>query len=284
MDSKHAGASEGSSSPGTSSNGDPGQGAALDRALDLVRFLRLNCSWDRAQTPETLIPYLLEEAHEVVDAIHDHDPAALEGELGDLLLNVAFQVVLGEEQGSFTAESVTARLEDKMRRRHPHLYGLGEREEWEALKSREKGREGVLDGLARGLDPLTAAHRIQERVSGVGFDWADYRGAIAKVDEELEEVKRELEALTAARAGGGEGSEALESALEEELGDLLFAAVNLVRLAGSHPTPALERANRKFRRRFERLEALAKGRGVVLAEAGLEQLDVLWDEIKAEEK
>jgi MazG family protein len=250
-----------------------------------VRFLRVNCSWDRAQTPETLIPYLLEEAHEVVDAIHDKDPAALEGELGDLLLNLAFQVVLGEEQGSFTAESVTARLEDKMRRRHPHLYGLGEREEWEALKSRERERGGVLDGLARGLDPLTAAHRIQERVSGVGFDWADYRGAIAKVDEELEEVRRELEALASQRAArAGESEAGTSAALEEELGDLLFAAVNLVRLAGSHPTPALERANRKFRRRFERLEALARERGVVLAEAGLEQLDVLWDEIKAQEK
>ena len=293
MSSKHPGASEGSPAPRTSSDGDAAHGAALDRALELVRFLRVNCSWDQAQTPETLIPYLLEEAHEVVDAIHDKDAAALEGELGDLLLNLAFQIVLGEEQGSFTAESVTARLEDKMRRRHPHLYGLGERQAWEALKSRERESGGVLDGLARGLDPLTAAHRIQERVSGVGFDWADYRGAVAKVDEELEEVKRELEALAEARAGAGAGGDAdagaakaarASAALEEELGDLLFAAVNLVRLAGSHPTPALERANRKFRRRFERLEALARERGVVLADAGLEQLDVLWDEIKAEEK
>jgi MazG family protein len=268
----------------------PRPGASLDRALELVRFLRANCSWDREQTPETLIPYLLEESHEVVDAIHDGDPAALEGELGDLLLNVAFQIVLGEEQGRFDAESVTSRLEQKMRRRHPHLYGLGEREEWEKLKSRERavGGEhavgGVLDGIPRALDPLTAAHRIQDRVSGVGFDWSDYRGALEKVREELGEVDEALAAVTEQREDGGGDQAARADALEEELGDLLFAAVNLVRLAGSHPTPALARANRKFRRRFERLEALARGRGLALGEASLEELDVLWDEIKAEER
>jgi MazG family protein len=262
---------------------EPSTRAALDRALELVRFLRANCSWDRDQTPETLIPYLLEESHEVVDAIHDGDAAALEGELGDLLLNVAFQIVLGEEQGRFDAESVTSRLEQKMRRRHPHLYGLGEREEWEKLKSRERVEGGVLDGLARGLDPLTAAHRIQDRVSGVGFDWSDYRGALEKVREELDEVDEALGAVQRAN-GASADAEAHADALEEELGDLLFAAVNLVRLAGSHPTPALARANRKFRRRFERLEALAKARGVKLGEATLAELDVLWDEIKAEER
>jgi len=263
----------------------PPPGRALDRALDLVRFLRANCPWDREQTPASLIPYLLEESHEVVDAIHDGDGSALEGELGDLLLNLAFQVVLGEEEGRFTAESVTARLEDKMRRRHPHLYGLGEREAWETLKARERAEGGVLDGLARGLDPLTAAHRIQDRVSGVGFDWADYKGALAKVREELDEVEAELAAIPDGRGGGAEPvAGAPADALEEELGDLLFAAVNLVRLAGRHPTPALERANRKFRRRFESLEALAKERGVSLGQAGLEELDVLWDEVKAGER
>jgi MazG family protein len=252
--------------------------------LGLVRFLRANCSWDRVQTAESLVPYLLEEAHEVVDAIHDRNAAALEGELGDLLLNLAFQVVIGEERGAFTASSVAVRLEEKMRRRHPHLYGLGEPQGWEALKGREREGGGVLDGLARGLDPLTAAHRIQERVSGVGFDWADYRGAFDKVGEELEEVRGALEALAGTPAGepGGAAAES-RAALEEELGDLLFAAVNLVRLAGSHPTSVLDKANRKFRRRFARLEALARERGVVLAEAGLAELDRLWDELKAEE-
>ena len=241
----------------------------LDRALELVAFLRQNCPWDAAQTSRTLIPHLLEESHEVVDAIRAEDPTALEGELGDLLLNLAFQVVVGEEEGHFTRESVTARLEDKMRRRHPHLFGLGEKEDWEALKARERGEGArVLDGLASGLDPLLRAHRIQERVSGVGFDWSEPGGAWDKVAEELEEVREALE------AGDREG-------VEEELGDLLFAVVNLTRLAGSHPDTALDRANRKFHRRFEALEDLAQERGISLGEAPLEVLDGLWEELKA---
>jgi MazG family protein len=243
----------------------------LDRALALVRFLRTHCPWDAAQTARTLVPHLLEETHEVVDAVHADDATALEGELGDLLLNLAFQIVVAEERGALSADSVARRLEDKMRRRHPHLYGLGEAEGWEAAKARERPEgEGVLHGLARGLDPLTRAHRMQERVAGVGFDWEDHRGARDKVAEELAEVG---EAIEAGDAG----------ALEEELGDLLFAVVNLVRLAGAHPVGALDRANAKFHRRFERLEVLARQRGVRLGEASLEELDRLWDEIKREE-
>ncbi len=244
---------------------------ALERALELVRFLRRRCPWDRDQTPASLVPHLLEEAHEVVDAIHDGDDGALEGELGDLLLNLAFQVVLGEEREAFTADSVTEGMLEKMRRRHPHLFGLGEKEPWETLKARERSEEeGVLTGLARGLDPLTKAHRMQERVSSVGFDWADAEGARAKVVEELAEV---TEALASAD----------RDAVEEELGDLLFAVVNLTRLAGGHATTLLESANRKFHRRFEALEALARARGVALDQAGLEALDGLWDEVKASE-
>ncbi len=246
----------------------------LDRGLALVRFLRANCPWDAAQTAETLVPHLLEEAHEVADAVHQGLTGDLEGELGDLLLNLAFQVVVAEEEGRLTADSVSRRLEDKMRRRHPHLYGLGPREDWERIKARERAdadESGVLDGLARSLDPLTKAHRMQERVAGVGFDWADHQGAWDKVAEELEEVREALEA--------GE-----EAALEEELGDLLFAVVNLVRLAGKHPVTALDRANRKFHRRFEALERLALERGVELPTASLERLDELWEEVKRAER
>src|SRR5690554_5047178 len=125
----------------------------LDRALDLVRFLRAHCPWAAAQTPSTLLPYLLEEAHEVADAVAEEDDDALPGELGDLLLNLAFQIVLAEERGAFDAETVASRLEAKMRRRHPHLYG-GEAEPWETLKARERGDRPVLDGLTRRLDPL----------------------------------------------------------------------------------------------------------------------------------
>lgn len=242
---------------------------SLDRALALVRFLRAHCPWDASQTPRSLVPYLLEEAHEVVEAIQADDAAGLEGELGDLLLNLAFQVVLGEEAGTFDAETVTRAIEEKMARRHPHLYGLGEKQDWAALKARERGTDSrVLDDLAPGLDPLTHAHRIQDRVAGVGFDWDDHRGAAAKVSEELAEVEEALD------AGAPE-------AVEEELGDLLFAVVNLVRLAGAHPVTALESANRKFQRRFSALEGLARERGVVLGEATLAELDELWDSVKA---
>lgn len=245
-------------------------GPRLDRALDLVRFLRARCPWDAAQTPTSLLPYLLEEAHEVADAIAEQDDAALPGELGDLLLNLAFQIVLAEERGAFDADAVVSQLELKMRRRHPHLYG-GEAEAWEALKARERGDRPVLDGLSRRLDPLSRAHRIQERVSSVGFDWADARGAFEKVAEELEEVREALE------QGG-------EPALEEELGDLLFAVVNLTRLSGVHAMNALQRANRKFTARFEALERLARERGVGLGSASLDELDALWDEVKRGEE
>ena len=255
----------------------------LNRSLALVRFLRKNCPWDAAQTPSSLVPYLLEEAHETADAISRiEDRAAgieevgvgemeLRSELGDLLLNVAFQIVLAEERGTFTAEDVVTTLEEKMKRRHPHLYG-GANEDWETLKARERSAEGasVLQGLAKGLDPLSKAHRIQERVSSVGFDWADAKGAFEKVAEELEEVREAMEAEPS-------------PALEEELGDLLFAVVNLTRLTGVHSLQALQRANQKFTARFEKLEKLAGERGVVLGTASLEQLDILWDEVKSRE-
>ena len=240
----------------------------LDRALALVTFLRDNCPWDAAQTPESLIPHLLEETQEVVDAIRAGQSDDLEGELGDLLLNLAFQVVVGEERADFTRESVVARLEEKMKRRHPHLFGLGEKEDWEEMKVRERG-EGtrVLHGLAKGLDPLLKAHRIQDRASGVGFDWDDAWGAWEKVAEELEEVGTAMKKEN-------------QEEVEEELGDLLFAAVNLTRLAGAHPDTVLDRANRKFQKRFEALEDLARERGISLTDATLEILDGLWEELK----
>jgi MazG family protein len=240
----------------------------LDRALALVRFLRARCPWDREQTAQSLVPHLLEEAHEVADAVHDRDAGALAAELGDLLLNLAFQIVVAEEAGSFDAESVYARLEEKMVARHPHLFGDSAERSWEALKAEERAEhQGLLSGLAKGLDPLTAAHRIQERVSSVGFDWPNWRGALAKVSEELAEASGALAAGEPGRA-------------EEELGDLLFAVVNVARLAGVHPTNALAHANRKFRERFERLERLARERGLALRDADLAALDALWNEVK----
>jgi nucleoside triphosphate diphosphatase len=274
------------------------QSDALERVMDLVRFLRAHCPWDAAQTPRSLIPYLLEEANEAADAIADEDDHALRAELGDLLLNLAFQLVLAEERTAFGPDAVADTVIDKMRRRHPHLYGLGNAEEWEQMKARERDAgAGVLHGVARGLDPLSRAHRIQDRVARVGFDWADATGAWDKVAEELEEVREAMAAMNAASGSrstststsrstsrGDPGSRAAEEgALEEELGDLLFAVVNLTRLAGAHALTALHAANRKFTRRFESLEALAAERGMVLEEASLADLDALWDEIKGKE-
>lgn len=246
-------------------------GSALDRALDLVRFLRANCDWDAAQTPLSLLPYLLEEAHETADAIAEGSDDALAGELGDLLLNVAFQIVLAEERRAFSAEDVVTALESKMRRRHPHLYGDGPRIDWKTLKARERAastaQESLLRGIASGLEPLLRAQRIQERVATVGFDWPDAGGALAKVHEEVEEVSELLD-----RPGSDE--------LEEEIGDLLFAVVNLARLSGVHAMKSLVRANAKFARRFGALEELALQRGVRLGEATLEELDELWNSVK----
>lgn len=262
--------------PSQAENPPPGphSGGTLDRALALAAFLRARCPWDAAQTPLSLQPFLLEEAHEAARAIAAGDAAALRDELGDLLLNVAFQVVMAEEAGAFGRDDVMRAVEQKMRRRHPHLYG-GEHEAWAAIKARERAERGdprsILDAVPDGLDPLLRAYRVQARVAEFGFDWSDWRGAWDKVREEVGEVGHELE------AGDTEK-------LEEELGDLLFAIVNLVRLAGAHPTSALSRANAKFERRFSGVEALAAERGIVFGQATLEELDVLWDEVKRRER
>lgn len=247
----------------------------LDRALGLVEFLRAGCPWDAAQTHHSLRRYLLEESHEVVDAIEAEDDDALRDELGDLLLNVAFQIVIAEERAAFTRREVVEGLEAKMRRRHPHLYG-GESVSWEEVKEEERrslggeAAEGLLGHLVAGADPLAHARRLQSRVAEVGFDWPDASGAWAKVREEVEEVEREI--------GAGEAG-----ALEEEIGDLLFAVVNFARLSNVHPSTALIRANQKFVRRFGRLEELAAERGVVVGEAPLDALDDLWSVVKGEE-
>ncbi len=290
---------------GASAGTDP-----LGRVLEMVRYLRAHCPWDAAQTPRSLLPYLLEEAHEVADAVEENDDDELRAELGDLLLHVAFQIVLAEERSVFDVGEVADGVIAKMRRRHPHIFGTagegaggsgetgrgegetGSAQAWEALKARERPGRSLVEGLARGLDPLARAHRLQERVSAVGFDWEDPEGALAKVREEVEEVAQALARVRAAGDAGSapervaapaEGAEA-EGALEEELGDLLFAVVNLARLAGTHGMHALSRANRKFGGRFRGLERLAGERGVALGEAPLAELDALWDEVKRAEQ
>lgn len=264
--------------------------SALGRAISIVRDLRARCPWDRAQTRETLRPYLVEEVLELDHALGEPDPHPIRDELSDLLLHLAFQLVIAEERNEFTADQVAADLEAKMRRRHPHLFDLGEAEPWERIKRRER-RGRTLAGLVPTLPSLLMAYRLQERAASVGFDWPDARGPAEKVREELAEVEAELgQAQSTPAEAPGAGDRAADpntprppagERLADEIGDLLFAAVNLARKAGVQPGTALDRANRKFRERFERVEALAEGRGIDVGTAGLETLDRLWNEVKA---
>jgi MazG family protein len=252
----------------------------LEDALELMRDLRARCEWDRAQTHESLRPYLIEEAHELDDALRAGDARQMREELGDVLLQVLFHSVISEEKGEFDAGDVAAALIEKMKRRHPHLYGGGERRSWEAMKARN--RESIAEGLPAGLPALHRAHRLQDRAAGVGFDWSDTEGPAQKVEEELGEVRELLP--TAERDPGSPEEAHAHEALESELGDLLFAVVNLCRKAGVHASLALDRANDKFVRRFERVEQLAAQRGIVMGEADLATLDALWDEVKSLER
>lgn len=262
--------------------------SALGRAITMVRDLRNRCPWDRAQTRETLRPYLVEEVLELDHALGEGEVGAIRGELGDLLLHLAFQLVIAEEKGEFTAENVAEELENKMRRRHPHLFELGHAESWERIKRRE--RQGhVLAGLVPNLPDLLMAYRLQERAASVGFDWPDLDGPIEKVREELEEVETELKTMRADSSHDQSSDpnapgRAPDERLVDEVGDLFFAAVNLARKAKVQPGPALDRANRKFRRRFAAMEQLAAGRGIDVSTAGLEVLDGLWNEVKATDR
>jgi nucleoside triphosphate diphosphatase len=259
------------------------ENSALGRAMAIVRELRERCPWDRAQTRETLRPYLVEEVLELDHALAEREVVAIRNELSDLLLHLAFQLVIAEERREFSAEDVAAGLEQKMRRRHPHLYELGAAEPWEQIKRRER-RGAVLAGIIPTLPSLLMAVRLQERAAAVGFDWPDVEGPIQKVREELAEVEEQLAAGTVGmRSPDGDPNTPPATPSQElvaEIGDLLFAVVNLARKAGVQPGSALDQANRKFRHRFEEIERLADQRGIEVGSAGLEVLDGLWNEAK----
>lgn len=263
---------------------DIGFDASFEGVIALLRRLRApdGCPWDREQSPRSLLPYLLEEVHEAAHAIESGDDEATIDELGDLLLHLGFQIVIAEEEGRFDLSAVAGGLIRKMVRRHPHVFagaaygGAGHQAIWERLKREEKadqpdaGGEGVIGRLPENLPALVRAHRMQEKVASVGFDWEDAAGARRKVAEEIAETDREA-------------SDGTAETLEEEFGDLLFAIVNWGRLLGVHPDTALRRANRKFEARFRRLEKLASERGLDLESSSLETLDGLWEEIKSRE-
>jgi MazG family protein len=242
--------------------------------MAMVSDLRKRCPWDRVQTRETLRPYLVEEVLELDHALAVGDPGAIRDEVADLLLHLAWQLVLAEELDEFTAEDVAGDLERKMQRRHPHLFELGPREPWEQLKRREFGDppQGTLEGLPPTLPSLQMSLRLQERAASVGFDWPDLRGPLEKVKEETAELEDEM-----ARADPD------RERLTHEVGDLLTSVVNLARKLGIHPGSALDQANRRFRSRFAAVERLAEERGEELHALGLTALDSLWEEAKREE-
>jgi MazG family protein len=251
----------------------------LEDALALMRDLRARCEWDAAQTHASLRPYLLEEAHELDDVLRAGADDQIREELADVLLQVLFHSIIAEERGTFTAHDVAHALVTKMRARHPHLYGGGTRSSWEHMKASR--RESIVDGLPVDLPALHRAHRLQDRAAGVGFDWPDVEGPSQKVDEELAEVREQLRENPVTKGPGGVPVlDERHLALEEELGDLLFACVNMCRKAGVHASLALDRANAKFGRRFQEMERMAAARGERLGDLGLDRLDEMWEEAK----
>ncbi|HWB48116.1 MAG TPA: nucleoside triphosphate pyrophosphohydrolase [Stellaceae bacterium] len=252
----------------------------LDRLLGIMARLRdpeRGCPWDREQDFATIAPYTIEEAYEVADAIERGDMAALKDELGDLLLQVVFHARMAEETGLFAFDDVATAIADKMVRRHPHVFGdadiagvAAQNEAWEAHKAKERAASGTtsaLDGVALALPALLRAAKVSRRAARIGFDWPDSSGVLAKIDEEIAEIEAEMAAGDRVR-------------LEDEIGDLLFAAANLARKLDIEPETALRRATAKFERRFRRVEQLAAERGV---EPGLDALEALWQEVKKAE-
>ncbi len=258
----------------------------IERLLAVMRRLRdphTGCPWDKEQSFATIAPYTIEEAYEVADAIRREAWAELEGELGDLLLQVVYHARMGEEAGLFDFERIAHGIADKMIRRHPHVFGearvesaAAQRRAWEELKAAERARKSpdpsVLADLPLALPALTRARKLQERAARIGFDWPDAEPVLTEIREELDELERALQA--------GEG----KARLAEETGDLLFAVVNLARKLGVDAEAALREANAKFERRFRAVEARARATGREPAELGLEALDALWEEVKRSER
>ncbi|MGE5268162.1 MAG: nucleoside triphosphate pyrophosphohydrolase [Thiohalocapsa sp.] len=259
----------------------------IDRLLGIMARLRdpeRGCPWDREQDFRTIAPYTIEEAYEVADAIERADLAALKDELGDLLLQVVFHARMAEELGGFAFDDVAAAIADKMLRRHPHVFGDAEirsvaaqNEAWEAHKAAERaagrsakdGAHSELDGVALALPALLRAAKISRRAARIGFDWPTARDVLPKIAEEIAEIEAELDAA------------ATPAALEEEVGDLLFAVANLARKLDVEPETALRRATAKFERRFRQVEALARQRGIG---RDLDALEALWSEVKRAER
>ncbi len=248
---------------------------AFGELLDVLDTLRKRCPWDSVQTNESLRPNTIEETMELCEAIIKHDNSAICKELGDVLLHVLFYAVIGNEKGQFDIADVCNSVVEKLKFRHPHIYGDTQvnnsqdvREGWEVMKMKEKGgNKMVLSGVPATLPSLIKAERVQEKAANVGFDWENREDVWDKVKEEIGEVETEL------KAGN-------EVNIEKEFGDLFFALVNAARLYGVRPDNALEKANIKFIARFNHIEQRANEQGMHLYDMTLAQMDQLWDEAK----
>ena len=256
--------------------------AAIVRLIGIMRRLRdpdTGCPWDIEQDFASILPYTIEEAYEVADAIERREWDELEGELGDLLLQTVYHAQMGSEAGLFDFGSIANRVSQKMVDRHPHVFGpdavertASEQEvSWEDSKAQERlGRKevGVLDGVAKALPALTRAAKLQRRAATVGFDWPATEGVVGKIREELDELEAAIESLDS-------------GSISEEFGDILFTCVNLARHLGLDPEAELRAANRKFTRRFEALEEAIRSEGLEFAELELAELDEFWERSKA---
>jgi tetrapyrrole methylase family protein/MazG family protein len=261
-------------------------GALFARFVELIARLRApgGCPWDREQTHESVKPMTIEEAYEVAHAIDEKDDAELAGELGDLLLQVVFHANIAEERGAFRLRHVIERVAEKMVRRHPHVFAddgaatSGEvLRNWEAIKAEERAQKGkedasMLDSVHKGLPAVMEAFQLTTKVSRVGFDWPGPADALVKLDEEAGELREAVNE----KADAGH--------VAEEVGDLLFVAVNVARLTGVDPESALKAANRKFRRRFQYIEERLRDQGRKPADSTLEEMDRLWNEAKSRER
>jgi len=248
--------------------------AGFRHLLEIMDELREKCPWDREQTFDTLRNLTVEETFELSDAIFQKDYKDVCKELGDLMLHIVFYSKIASEQQLFDVKDVLNQLCDKLIRRHPHIYGEMKadsanevHENWEKIKLQTEGNRSVLGGIPSGMPALTKAYRIQDKVSGVGFDWDNKEDVWNKVKEELGELKAEVDKEDPVR-------------MEEEFGDVLFSLINYARFLHIHPEDALEKTNRKFMNRFQLLEKMVKEDNRQLTDMSLEEMDVYWERAK----
>ena len=287
-------------------------GKRFEEAVSIMARLRApgGCPWDREQTFDSIKPYTLEEAYEVLEAIAKRDWKELAGELGDLLLQVLFYAQMAQEQGWFSIDDVLDRLSSKLVHRHPHVFGDVKAatssevlRNWEALKAEEKKRrlesdggqtataeepgESVLAGVTSAMPALLEAHKLSSRAAHVGFDWPNVQGLMEKLEEEIQELEEHLKKVpevASEKQGRGALSDPVRSRLEGELGDVFFVLVNLARFLSLDPESALKKTNRKFRRRFQWMEGQLGEEGRRADQASLEELESLWQQAKRQEQ